>query len=375
MKKFLILLVVALSLTGCFKSTENSDEEEINKVVGGKKGDYSIITPFTTSAIRQTYVHGYREIDTLEIGKRLQEKSKEYFSPSSYFISEGSVINEEHYKQLVNAKSENYKYGLNAERGTEFNETVKSGNTTKTVTIKNPRFVHSLYEVNFYKDKNREKLEGMSVTVVLDRKQFVDRDVNDEIISVSDESLFKIANDMISVQLNAYLRSIEEVKNIPVMIAFYVTDSVDDNIAGNYLPGYYIGHGYYESGRETSSLVRDTERHYLLNTTLASKDIPQAHGNFSVFNRKIMDFIEDETVGVIGTAFTINKEVQNYKIQVTTASKTELELYGITQYIMSQIQTLDNNRVPIVVDIKVYEDTKAMINVNNNGEVSVTYSY
>lgn len=374
MKKLLVLLVLVLSLTACFRNQEDTEEQETTEVISGKKGDYSIITPFNTSVIRQNYVQGYREIDTLEIGKRLQEKSKEYFSPDKYYISEGTILDDYHYQQLINRKDDEYKYGLNAAKDSPYEEVVTvDGETTSTV-IPNPRFVHSFYEVNFHKDKGREKLDGVSIAVVLDRNQVVDSSTGQS-IAVSDESLFTIASDMLSVQLNAYLRSIEEVKDIPVMIAFYVSNSIDDNIAGGYLPGYYIGHGFYESGRETTTLVKDVERHYLLNSTLASKDIPQAHGNFSVFNKKVMEFINDESVGVVGTAFAINKEVQSYNIQVMTASKTELELYGVTQFIMSQVKSLDNNRVPINVDIKIYEDTRAIVSVNADGDVSVTYLY
>lgn len=378
-RKSLILLVLVLLLGGCVKK-EVVDESEIpeqNNVVEGESGGYSIITPFQSSLLRQIYAQNYREIDTIEIGRRLQDLSKEYFSPKNYLVSEGRIITIARYNELVTSRSENNPYGLNPERDTQpFIENVKdsTGKVVNQVTIPNPRFVRSLYEINFYKDSNRETLNAMSVAVVLNRHQIYD-EANGLTHAISDESLFQVANDMIGVQLNAYLRTIPELKNVPIMIAFYVQDSSQDNLVGNYLPGKFIGHGVFEGSNASTGLKKNQEAWYLLNSNEASVNIPDTYSNFILFKNKVTDFLSDESIGIVGQAFTINKTVQHIQIDINLGAKTELEIYGLTQYLNSAITEINATNVETVIHVKMFQNSRAIITLNPGSQPVVQFLY
>lgn len=371
--------MLVLVLTAC--TQQNVDDNENvptqNNIVEGERGGYSIITPFQSSLLRQIYAQNYREIDTMELGRRLQDISKEYFSPKNYLVSEGSVITIARYNELVTSRSDSNPYGLNSERDSQpFVEPIKdaNGNVTGSVTIPNPRFVKSLYEIDFYKDSNRDKLHAVSIAVVLNRHQIYDS-ANGLTHEISDESLFQIANDMISVQLNAYLRTISELKNVPILIAFYVQESSQDNLVGNYLPGKYIAHGVFEGSKASTGLKKNNETWYLLNSNAASINIPDTYSNFVLFKNKVIDFLNDESIGVVGQAFTVNNNVEQIQIDVNLGAKTELEIYGLSQYISTAIGSINQTNVETVIHVKMFQNSRAIITLDSSGNPNVQFLY
>lgn len=378
MKKTIVFLTLLLVIVGCAPkdSTSTEDTENVPQVISGAKGDYSIITPFKYSPLRTRYAESFREVDAIEIGKRLQDISKEYFAPEKYYVSEGSIINEERYNSLLARRSDKNPYGLNAEKGkSPFTEKIrdpKKNEVVSEVVIPDPAFVHDIIEMNFYKDKGRETISGISLAVVFDRYQVVDPETG-LMQRISDESLLTIASDVIGVQLEAYLRNIEEVADVPIMIAFYVQDSTDDVLEGNYLPGHYIAHGYFEKGSTNIQLKQTNEKWMMLNSSEASTELPQVHTNFASLRRKIETFSGDENIGVVGKGFVQEGQIQEIHIDVNTGSKTQLELYGITQFISSQVSTLDEHKVPVIVNIKLFKNTRAVIKYTAGSEPITTF--
>ena len=378
-KRILVMLACLLVLTGCAHKDNPTDENipTQNNVVEGESGGYSIITPFKSSLLRQIYAQNYREIDTIEIGRRLQDISKNYFSPKDYLVSEGSVITIARYNELVTSRSDSNPYGLNPERNSSpFIENVvdAQGVVTGQISIPNPRFVKSLYEVNFYKDANRETLSGVSIAVVLNRHQTYDAELG-LTYPISDNSLYQVANDMIAMQLNAYLRTLPNMKDVPVMISFYVQDSTQDNIVGNYLPGKFIGHGLFEGNNASTALKKNVEMWYLLNSNEASVNVPDTYSNFNLFKNKVKTFLDDESIGVVGQAFTVNNNVEEIQIDINLGAKTELEIYGLTQYLSTTITDLSSINVPTVVHVKMFQNSRAIITYKPGSTPVVQFLY
>lgn len=378
-RKIVLVLLILVFLTACSQKNNESDDNipTQNNIVEGVSGGYSIITPFQSSLLRQIYAQNYREIDTIEIGRRLQDISKEYFSPKDYLVSEGSLITIARYNELVTSRSDSNPYGLNPERNSDpfvENITDSQGIVTGQVTIPNPRFVKSLYEINFYKDSNREQLNAASIAVVLNRHQIYDAD-NGLSQEISDASLFQVANDMIAIQLNAYLRTLPNMKDIPIMISFYVQDSAQDNLVGNYLPGKFIGHGIFEGSNASTTLKKNNEAWYLLNSNEASVNVPDTYSNFSLFKNQVSSFLNDESVGIVGQAFTVNNNVQNIQIDINLGAKTELEIYGLTQYLATTIDELNATNVPTVINVKMFQNTRAIVTFMQGSSPQVQFLY
>lgn len=364
LKKLMILgLTGLLLLTGC-ASQENKPETEKESVsvIQGGKGEYSILTPFKTSPLRQIYGSNFREVDMIEIGRRLQDKSKDHFNPSNYNISEGSIINDEHYDQLLRHESKNYPYGLNPVDGTEFTE--------KGRKIQNPTFVRDVVEVNFHSGQDINKVDGVGIALVMKRVQ---TEAGTGLpIRLSDETLYEVARTSIGNRLISYLRTIEGMSDVPIYLVLYAQESDTDTLPGKYLPGRVIGEGFFES--RGGQFEQTNEKWTLLGTQEASEEYPETSSDFSVFKREVVDFMNDESIGVTGKMFVIDKRVQQLDIDLTTGAKTYLEIYGLAQYVSERISAFSDIQAPITVNIKVYQNSRMIVRKEpgNNKPVIIT---
>lgn len=342
-----------LFISGC--SINNNDKEEtpeINDVlvVGGGKGEYSIILPFSTSPLRQAYANYYRDIEMMEIGRELQERSKSVFDPKNYFLAEGTLITEDRYYELIRRESDENLYGLN------LNEPFDIGGG---VVIPKPTFVSDIIEVNFHKNKDKGSLDGVSLALVMKRIQTINPDTG-EVVRVSDDILYEIGVTL-GQKLHSYIRTLEGASGIPIMIGLYVQESDEDRLPGNYLPGHYIGFASFESARN-GTFAKTDEYWTLLSSKQALEVIPEAFASFSEFKRKIFRFTGDEHVGVIGKVFIEKNAPKQIQFDFATGAKTYLELYGMAEAIKADLSLFDAYNIPIKVNIKVFETSRIIIN-------------
>lgn len=350
MKKGIIALLLAgVLISGCSTDTTgDTGTDEQTTVVSGAAGEYSILTPFEKSKLRQDYGIYFREADMVEIGRQLQEKSKENFSPNSYYLSEGALLDQERYYNLLAYESDTYPYGLNPRQPATYD--MPDG-----TVLTNPRFVSDIFEINFHKSADRSVIDGVSIALVLKRVQVLDASLGTT-YRVDDDTLYKIG-ESVGLRLQSYLRTLDGMVDVPIYIGLYVQESDVDTLPGKYLPGYYIGHSYSEGS--TSQFARDSEQWMFLNSTQASQTIPQLSSDFSIFKTKVTSFMSDENIGVIGKAFIEDNEVSLLQLQITTGSKTYLELYSLTQYVSQELTAFSN--VPLTIDIRINQNTRFVV--------------
>lgn len=349
-KTVLLILASLLLLSACAQTEDvkEKDEDAPISVLDSKKGDYSILVPFQSSPLRQSYASSFREVDMMEIGSRLQEKSKEHFNPKNYSLSEGSLIDRERYGNLLRNQSDENPNGLNL---SSFE--IQDG----SVTITDPEFVSDIIEINFHKSDKIDQLDGVSVALVLKRVQVLDPKVGST-HKLSDETLYKVGQTL-GLRLYSYLSGLEGMNDIPIYIGLYAQESDVDKLPGKYLPGYYIGHAFFES--RSDQFVRDNESWLLLNENTALDIVPEAASGFSRFRKSVYTFASDENIGVVGKGFLVDDRLQRIHIEVITGAKTYLEMYGLAQYVDQQLSFFDGYSVPITVDIKIYQNTRIVI--------------
>ena len=349
--KYLIILSAFLMLiTACAADEEvvEEPEEQTISVLDSNKGDYSILIPFKSSPLRQSYASSFREVDMMEIGSRLQEKSKEHFDPKSYSLSEGSLIDRERYGELLNNQTDENSNGLNLEESE-----IQDG----SVTITNPEFVSDIIEINFHKNKKIEKIDGVSIALVLKKVQVLDPEIGST-HKLSDDTLYDVGQTL-GLRLYSYLSTLEGMNDVPIFIGLYVQESDVDRLPGKYLPGHYIGHAYFET--RSDQFVRDKESWVLLNENEAMELIPEASSAFSRFRKSIHSFSNDENIGIVGKGFLVDDRLQMLQIELITGSKTYLEMYGLAQFVSQELSLFDNYQVPITVDIRIYQKSRIVV--------------
>lgn len=357
MKKIITLLTILLIISGCSSTPETPEEgteKEIVKVVKGNVGDYSILTPFNSSSLRQDYGSEFREIDMMEIGYQLLENTKADFDPNSYYIGEGTIIDRSRYHELVEVESEDNPVGLNITSTDGFK--MNDG----TVLI-DPTFISDIVEINYYKN-NKESLDGIAIALVLKRVQTLDK-ATGSTYRINDEDLFTIGST-IGLRLQSYLRSIDGLVDTPMYIGLYVQDSTEDSLPNRYLPGYYIGHSFSTSG--ASEFVKDKARWYYMGSTTIGEEYPQLSSSYILFKNNIMEFIAGENTSIVGKAFVTESSIDELQIQITTGAKTYIELYAISRYVASELATFDT--VDVSVNIRISETTRFVITKNAGQE-------
>jgi protein involved in sex pheromone biosynthesis len=347
-RKLLVVgLVGLLILVGC-GSKSKGDGDVDDTIVKTEKGEYDLIAPFEASPIRYMHAINYREQDVMEVGRRLIEKSKEHFSTDSYRMSEGQVINETRYSELMTYKSTNNPNGLMTR--------YDGGLEIDGVKLERPVFLNGIFEIAFHKDKGT-KVDGVSVALVLNRNQTIDSSTG-AYHRLSDEALFKVGQSM-GIQLGAYIRSLGNLSDVPIYIALYAQSSSEDKLPGNYLPGYYIGDALVKDN--AASFKTNKEGWLMLSDTEATKKIPNVAAEFRNLRSGVTFFTGDESTSLIGKAFLVDNKLELINYEVNVGAKTFMEMYSVGRYIMAQLNDSENLDVELKVNIKTYQNTRAVI--------------
>lgn len=339
---------MVLVLSGCVKKEEVPEEPTTEIVSSTKEGDYQMLSPFKMSPLRQIHAQSYREIDSTELGRRLLEKSKEHFPVKKYLVSEGQIIDSDRYYDLALFKTDDNPDGLM----TKYDTLDIDG-----VTLENPIFITDIYEYNFHSFDKPDKIAGISISLVLGRQQYTNKDTG-AIHSLSDEALFDIGQTL-GLQLSAYLRSVEGMSDVPIYIGLYAQSSDLDRLPDNYLPGSYIGDGY--SKNRSMQFEKNYEQWIMLSELEAQQKLPQIETVFSQLKRKLTTFVAEEPVGMIGKAFVVENKLDLIRLEVNAPGKTFLELQSLSQFIAQEIEELGNFGAPVKVDVKVLGKTRITI--------------
>lgn len=359
--KLSIVLCILVLLVGCSKEpTEDVDtsQEVVHKV---NESDYEMIAPFKSSPIRQNHGTIYRENDVVEVGRRLIDKSKEYFDTDVYKLSEGQLITESRYSQLMTYRSTSNPNGLMTR--------YEDGLEIDGVKLERPIFLSDIYEINFHKSTDTSIVDGISVALVMKRIHTVDSSTG-AIAELSDEALFTVGQSL-GIHLNAYLRTLPDLMEAKIYIGLYVQSSELDRLPDNYLPGHFIGGSFTENSASSVSFKRVNESWRLLSDSSTVSIIPEVVSQFSQLKSKITRFTGDETVSVVGKVFLVENRTRLIQIEATVGAKTFTELYGLGQYISQELKSFDTLNVPVNVNLKIFQNTRIVIDKKAGGSPSL----
>lgn len=355
MRKILIFLSVMLLLSSCSAPDEN--KQDLNLIASTIQGDYSVLIPFQSSPVRAYHGTYLGKADFMEVGERLLEKSKAYYSPSTYFMSEGQLLDIEELSQLVKRESADNPYGLNPPSGSSFVSGVGD------ISINDAVVVADVVELNFYQgSSSNPELAGLAFAIIL----------NDELtqadgskVSVTQSRLYEYGSDM-GRKLERFIRTLSNMESIPVYIALYSTESVDSA-----LPGHYIGDGYFD-GR-SGQFKENDENWFLFPSTSASDFDPILDADFISFKEKIQNFVP-EALGVIGFAHYVDNQLNELNLTIHIQVKTYAEIYALVQYVAYILSEFELDAYDIIVKIDSIYDTLALIQRDLSGNVTVIMS-
>lgn len=353
MKRVIVFLCLIL-LSSCVTDNSNQDPTIIERL---DNNEYSMILPFVASEVRQYHGTYLGRADFLEIGSRLEDKSKEHFNVDDYYLSEGRVITNSELSRLVRRESSDNPYGLNPPSGSEFLV------GTSDIAVVDAVVVADVVEIDFYQQSGGEiKLAGMSFAIVLNQSL----SSPDGLINVSDQVLYDYGSNM-GRKLDRYIRSLSDMEDMPIYIALYVTNPSDAILPGRYIAdGYFTARGGQFSPSNEQWVLFPSAQATSMDAVLADK--------FNALKTRITEFIP-ESVGVVGEARYVDNQTDFLRLTLTIQAKTYSEIRGLTQFTIELLQDLDQRDFPIVVRINSILETLVLIQLSENDELNVIYTY
>lgn len=340
MKKTIILLLLALVLTGCINESPEITEEP-TVVIKGEQGNYNHVVPFDSNKLRfHRPGANYKEI-----GQGLIHLSKEYFPISSNDLKEGDIVadyNQEFRPLIFLRESQENPVGLNPSRETK----VKVNDKTE---VTGPRFISDLFEINFVSSKNADKMTGAAFALVLNKT--INGDDARQVV-VDDKVLYEFATKIAGPKLESYLRKKPELSGVPIMIAIYVIDSSNQSVPGNYIAKakFVNRQGQFEKVKHQWVL-------FPTNTGRSSDLVTNEH--IVSMKRSLTGFIPED-IGVIAYGEYHNEKLSQLQIKINVQTKTYTEVLALSHYIGELLTTFDTGS-KIVVEIKSLNDTLAII--------------
>ncbi len=356
-KRFKIILLLVLIISGCQKSEIIEDDQQI--IYSGQTNEYPIVGEFNPGSTRNyhgTYLGSY---DIIEIGKELIERSKNHFEVKDHFLQEGQIIDSDRLGALVRRESPTNPYGLNPQSGSQFD--IGNG-----ILLDDPVLVADVVEVNFYKSANNQlNLAGMSVAIVFNQIQKIETSISVTTYEIDDERMLQYAMD-VGRKLESYLRTLNQVGDIPIYIGLFTTRSVDSSLPGNYMAdGYFVARSGQFSKLNQKWLIFPSNEATMLDGNTSSF--------FNGFKQTVQTLIPEST-GVMGKGYFENDQLKFLKIDVQMVAKSFMEVKATTQMIAQMIQRFENNRVHVLVEIKTLSNTIALIErIPLQDKVNVTY--
>jgi protein involved in sex pheromone biosynthesis len=168
-------------------------------------------------------------------------------------------------------------------------------------------------------------------------------------------------------KLEAYLRKIPDMENIPIYITLYNTSSADAT-----LPGKFIADGYF-TGR-AGQFVKNVEQWVIFPSDAADSLDSVTSSEMKSLRTALKEFIP-ETIAIVGQARYVDRKLDFLRINVIIQAKTYAELHALTQYLGSLLENFSDKGATIVANVKNYNESVALIQRDTSGKLTIIYTY
>ncbi|GAA0460175.1 CamS family sex pheromone protein [Alkalibacillus silvisoli] len=320
---------------------EQQPEEDQRMIVSPDSldtNDYRMVLPYQPSAARGTItnqVANRYDIDEFEQG--LTRLAKNAFDPEEYLFQEGQYLGSSLVYSIIDS--------LNPERPDdlqdELDEAVDEDNDDLIEEIEeemedyheeNPRVFSHVLEQNFLtrEGDNRVELGGVAIGIAL--KSEYNFSVNfgptlNEQIEMDD--MLEVGYDVSDAILQR-IREIEELQDVPVLVALYREN--DRNAA---VPGNFVAQSVVSPG---DMLVSDwetvDENNVLFPSSEAEDDYYEDSEMVAEFTADVSEYFPNY-IGVIGRGFYQGDELRSMSINIPVEFNGSQEVVGFTQHVAS----------------------------------------
>lgn len=329
MKKLCILITISLILlTGCTKKVEE------NKSIDYGEKVYQVYTPYKSSISSYALDTDTVRYDTSSIDKILMDYSMDYYNPTDYYYQAGQYLDTDTLKNLLSTKK------LNNKKATIDGNEVEHN------------YISYIYEQD-YLNSNGE-IKGMSIMLGLNRYHKVGSDIK-ELDTTEALNIGKAkANDLVS-----YIHSIDELKNINVVVGLYMLPSTTSTDGGSL---EYIGN----NDKNVVNFNKVSYGEYYVTTDYVKSNDNVTYQNFNT----IVNFLKDAYSGLnISSKCTYKDSVLVKQIYtINTVYKNDNEIMAINKSFLEEYTKLFSKDIKAELIIKA--DGKVVSLLTKTGDTS-----
>lgn len=358
MRKIQILFMsTLLFLAGCTNVLEDDEEIVQNEedspvetaIVPGnqlQEDTYRMILPYQTSEARGVIVRQLaNRIDIDEMEEGLRRHSVDVYSPDDYFFQEGSYLSQSDVENMI----EELNPGTRSEREEWDQEQHEN----------NPRIFSHILEQNYLtsNEDNTVQVEGISIGIALKSVYSYqlggggDNLTYDISTNEMLEKGYEVADYVVK-----HLREMEDVPDVPIMIALYQEESQTSPIPGNYVMRTVVN-----SGSDSIDSWNDIDEEYVLFPSSQANDNYLADAeNFNSFGNEIAKFFPNY-VGAIGSGFYVGGELQQLTIEVPIEFQGKAEVIGFSQYTYGLVQDIFPSYYDLEINITSSDKQESLI--------------
>ncbi|GAA0497458.1 CamS family sex pheromone protein [Salinibacillus aidingensis] len=366
MKKYFVIPVLfVLLIAGC---TPNYDqEEEIVQDTKEEESETAIVPSYNISdeeykmpveykpaAARGVIVNQvFNRFDITELEEGLRRHSKDVFNPDDYLFQEGQYLTEDTVYSWLERNSEEHEKGLNPSIN------IKDEDNPDPQAFRNaPRYLSHILEQNYLQKTkgNQVGVKGVSIGLALKSVyQFETEPGRTYYEDIPKDEMLSKGKDYAQTILQR-VRKIEELKDVPIMIALFREEEQSSLVPGNFVAKTFVEEGSSSIG-EWESVNED---YILFPSDEADSDYQAEATVMKDFTNEVREFFPN-FVGVIGKGFYVNDELQELKINIPIEFHGKSEVTAFSQFAYGLVMENFRNNYDIEINVKSPDKQEALI--------------
>jgi len=327
------------------QSSDEQEEQEISIVPSYQlsKKNYRMILPFRPSEARGVITGQIKNrLDIDEMEDALRRHSTEAFDPEKYYYEEGQYLDEKMVKKLID--------DLNPDR--------PSPDAKKKEHEENPRILSHILEQNYLNKTENNSLELVGVSIGIALKSVYEFEAEGKgpyFHDIPKSELLSKGNE-IAEDVLAELREIEELADVPIMIALYREEEESSPIPGNFVAKTLVE----GAGQSLGKWETIEEKYVLFPSDKAKDDYFDDYEVVNEFGKKISTYFPNY-VGVIGKGFYLHDELKTLSLEVPIEFYGSAEVVGFSQYVYGLVLEMFPEHYDLEIKITSSDQVESII--------------
>ncbi len=332
---------------------------------------YRTILPFQPGETRGMVVNNLNtryDINEFETG--LMRIAQKQFDPNKYLFREGQEIKKETVKLWLNRKFNKAQLDQRKLKDSEnigLNPQDDSGDNSTPIYL-----AHILEHDYLIKDSNNKvQLGGVVIGLAMNTTYYYqtvqygptyEKKLSDAEVEAQGK---KIAAEVLN-----RLRAMKDLKDVPITIALFKTESKTSIVPGNFF-------AYANASKGSSSLgswQKVNEKYYLFPSAAAQDAHRDDLTSFLNFKQDVEQYFPNFT-GAVGKAFYVDDQLQDLTISIPIQFYGKTEAIGFTQYVTGLVMQQFPKYISVSVSVTSVDGPEALIVRKSNQSEPFVYIY